>query len=170
MDRLALPGVDVVHDMDHIPFPFPENSFDEIHLIHVVEHAESVLDLMGEVYRISRPGARVRVITPHHSDAISWQDPTHRWHLNSYSFRYFEANFQTSYYSRARFELLDRHVALAGVWRYLGLEALVNLDRRFPTARFLRRLWEQHLCFVIRGKHMTFVLGALKEGPVGGGL
>lgn len=162
VDRVALPGVDVVHDLDHVPYPFRDDSFDEIYATHVIEHVESILEVMEEIYRVSKAGARVTVITPHYTDAISWQDPTHRWHLNTYSMSYFDPDYHTNHYTRARFRVLRREVELARIWKYLGLQALVNLDHRVPAVRFVRKLWEQYLCFLLRGKQMTFVLEAVK--------
>jgi len=31
-----------------------------------------------------------------------------------------------------------------------------------PGMRFARKLWEQHLCYLLRGKQLTFVLEAVK--------
>ncbi len=162
LDSVALPGVDVVHDLNRFPYPFPDRSFDEIHLTHVIEHVESILKVMEEVHRIGKPHCLVTIITPHHSDAISWQDPTHRWHLNSYSFVYFDPHYESNYYTKARFRLLEGHLELARIWKLLGLQALINLDNRFRSLRFIRRLWEEHLCYMMRGKQMTFVLEVLK--------
>lgn len=166
IDRIGLPEVDVVHDLNDFPYPFADGSFDEIHAIHVIEHLDSVLATMEEIHRLCRPGARVVIVTPHHSDAVSWQDPTHKWHLNNYSFLYFDPDYPTNYYTPARFRLRDRQLELARIWKLLGLQWLINLDNRLPALRFLRKIWEQHLCFLIRGKQMTFELEAVKtNGP-----
>ncbi len=166
IDRIALPGVDVIHDLNLTPYPFEDNSFDEVYAIHVIEHLDSILAVMEEIHRITTPNARITIITPHHSDAISWQDPTHKWHLNSYSFCYFEPTYHTNYYSTARFRIRSREIELASIWKLLGIQHLINLDNRIPALRFLRKLWEQHLCYVMRGKQMTFVLETVKsESP-----
>ncbi len=162
IDRISLPGVDVVHDLNRCPYPFEDNTFDEVYAIHVIEHLDSILAVMEEIYRITKPNARVVVITPHHSDAISWQDPTHKWHLNSYSFSYFEPTYHTNYYTAARFVIKSREVELASIWKSLGIQYLVNLDNRFPAFRFVRKLWEQHLCYILRGKQITFTLETAK--------
>ncbi len=162
LDRVALPGVDVVHDLDSFPYPFEDNSFDRVFATHVIEHTESILRVMEEIHRISKPKARVRIITPHYSDAISWQDPTHRWHLNSYSFSYFDPSYHTNHYSKARFVVLSKEVEMASLWKAVGLQALVNLDNRFRGLRFVRKFWEQYLAFVVRGKQMTFWLETVK--------
>ena len=162
IDHIALPGVDIVHDLNSTPYPFDSGTFDEVYAIHVLEHLDSILRVMEEIHRITRPNARVVIITPHHSDAISWQDPTHKWHLNSYSFSYFDPAYPTNYYSTARFRMRSRELELASIWKALGIQYLINLDNRFPALRFLRKLWEQHLCYILRGKQMTFVLETVK--------
>ncbi len=162
LDRVDLPEVDIVHDLNQFPYPFEDNSFDYVYATHVIEHMDSILEVMEEIYRISKPGAKLRLITPHYSDAISWQDPTHKWHLNSYSFRYFDAEYESSYYTHARFRLLYRRLEMAPLWRLLGIQFLINLDNRFPGFRFMRRFWEQYLCFLLRAKEMDFVFEVLK--------
>ena len=79
-----------------------------------------------------------------------------------YSFNYFEPSYHTNYYTAARFRIRSRTVELASIWKALGIQFLVNLDNRYPFMRFVRKLWEQHLCFVLRGKQLTFVLEADK--------
>jgi SAM-dependent methyltransferase len=167
IDRIHLPGVDVVHDLNRFPYPFPDNTFSMVYATHVIEHLDSVIAVMEELHRITIPRARTIVITPHHSDSISWQDPTHKWHLNSYSFSYFEPAYHTNYYTTARFRVLRKEIELAKIWKRLGIQRLVNLDNRRPAFRFIRRIWELHLCFVLRGKQMTFELETVKEGSAG---
>jgi len=163
VDRVKLPGVDLVHNLNKTPYPFKDNTFDEIYAIHIIEHMDSILATMEEIHRICKPRARVVVITPHHTDSISWQDPTHKWHLNSYSFSYFDPSYHTNHYTSVRFNTLRKEVELAKIWKYLGVQFFVNLDHRLPQIRFIRKIWEQHLCFVLRGKQITFVLEALKD-------
>lgn len=162
IDRVRLPGVDLVQDLNRFPYSFANETFDEVYAVHVIEHMDSILRVMEEIHRISKPGALVTVITPHYTDPVSWQDPTHKWHLSSYSFNYFTPEYHTNHYSPARFRILTRDLELARIWRTLGLQYLVNLDNRRPALRFLRKLWEQHLCFLMRGKQLTFVLEVVK--------
>lgn len=163
IDRVQLPGVDIVHDLNEFPYPFEDNTFDEIYAIHIIEHLDCILSVMEEIHRIAKPGGRVVITTPHYTDAISWQDPTHKWHLNSYSFSYFEPGYHTNHYTRARLRIRKRDVEMGKLWKLTGIQWLVNLDNRFPAARFVRKFWEQYLCFFIRGKQMTFELGVIKQ-------
>src|SRR6266571_5886204 len=80
---------DIIHDLGVVPYPFPDNQFDEIICRHLIEHVPDVLALVTELYRIAKPGGRITVIAPHYSNPDFATDPTHRNHLNSYSFNCF---------------------------------------------------------------------------------
>lgn len=142
---------DVICNLDRFPWPFAPQSFDQIRAIHVIEHLTDVVAAMEEFHRLLRPGGTVRIETPHYTDYSSFCDPTHKHHLNSFSFRYFgEDHGGFGYYSKARFREKSVRVTLLSFWRWLGFQFLVNHSRRF------RRFWEFYLCYVIRGKAMEF--------------
>jgi SAM-dependent methyltransferase len=156
IDRNPASKADVLCDLDHIPYPFADGSFDRIRAIHVIEHVADVIRAMEEFHRLLRPGGRVLIVTPHYTDFSSFCDPTHRWHLNSFSFRYFgEDHAGFGYYTTVRFREIKIHVRLLAFWRWLGFELFVNASPRF------RRFWEHYLCYVVRGKMMEFELEAV---------
>ncbi|HYZ86214.1 MAG TPA: class I SAM-dependent methyltransferase [Bryobacteraceae bacterium] len=156
IDRLPSSRADVLVDLDHQPYPFRDGSFDQVRAVHVIEHVGDVIRTMEEFHRLLRPGGIVYIATPHYTDFSSFCDPTHRWHLNSYSLRYFGSdNAGFGYYTAARFGENSVRLRLLAFWRLLGFEWLVN---RFP--RF-RRFWEQYLCFVVRGKVIEWELQKL---------
>ena len=151
VDRNPRTAADVLCDLDHFPYPFRDGSFDRLQAVHVIEHVSDVIRTMEEFHRLVRPGGTIFLVTPHYTDFSSFCDPTHRWHLNSYSFRYFgEDNAGYGYYSSARLREKKVRVKLLALWRYLGFELLVNHIPRF------RRFWEHYLCYVVRGKVMEF--------------
>src|SRR5262245_38574856 len=82
------PGVspDVVHDLNQVPWPFPDNSFDAIYCKEVIEHLKDVIPIMEEMHRVGRAGAMLQITTPHFSCANSFTDPTHLHHLGFFSF------------------------------------------------------------------------------------
>lgn len=53
IDRVALPEVDIVHDLNSFPYPFEDNTFDEIYAAHIVEHLDSIIRVMEELHRIA---------------------------------------------------------------------------------------------------------------------
>ncbi len=138
-------------------YPFADSTFDQVRLVHVIEEVDNIFSTLAEVHRVARPGARVEIITPHYTDHASYCSPAHRWHLSSFSLWFFtdEAG-QYDYYAPARFVQRRVFVSLLQLWRLLGFEFLVNHSRGF------RRFWEYYLCFVIRGKVITFELEVIK--------
>ncbi len=138
-------------------YPFAENQFDEVRLIHVIEEVPDILAALAETHRVARPGARVVIVTPHYSDHSSYCSPTHRWHLSSFSFWFFsDKPREYDYYAPARFHERRVEVRLLRLWRWLGFEFLVN------HFRACRRFWEHYLCFFVRGKYITFELEVVK--------
>ena len=151
IDKNPASRADVICDLDRFPWPLADASFDEVRAIHVIEHVADVVRTVEEFHRLLRKGGRIVMETPHYTDFSSFCDPTHRWHLNSYSFRYFgENNAGFGYYSECRLKEISVRVKLLALWRYLGFEFLVNHVPRF------RKFWEHYLCFVVRGKVIVF--------------
>jgi SAM-dependent methyltransferase len=151
VDRNPSSRADILCDLDRFPYPFRDDAFDELHAVHVIEHVTDVVRTMEEFHRLVRDGGRIHIVTPHYTDFSSFCDPTHRWHLNTFSFRYFGENHGGfGYYTNARLREISARVKLLALWRYAGLELMVNGSPRF------RRFWEHYLCYVIRGKVMEF--------------
>ena len=151
IDQNPASRADVICDLDRFPWPLADASFDQIRAIHVIEHVADVVRTVEEFHRLLRKGGRIIIETPHYTDFSSFCDPTHRWHLNSYSFRYFgEDHAGFGYYSACRLKEISVYVKLLALWRYMGFEFLVNHVPRF------RKFWEHYLCFVVRGKVMVF--------------
>ena len=153
IDRNTRSRADVICDLDRFPYPFTDAAFDQVRAVHFIEHSSDVIRTMEEFHRLVKPGGRIFVVTPHYTDFSSFCDPTHRWHLNSSSFRCFGENHGGfGYYSRIRLREISVRLKLLALWRILGFEFLVNHFPRF------RRFWEYYLCFVVRGKTMEFEL------------
>jgi SAM-dependent methyltransferase len=157
IDRNPRSRADIIADLDSFPYPIHDNSFDELRAVHVIEHVGDVMKTMEEFHRLVRPGGRVFIATPHYTDFSSFCDPTHRWHLNSFSLRYFgDDNAGYGYYSHVRFREIFVLVKLLAFWKMLGFEFVVNHSRRF------RKFWEYYLCYVIRGKSIEWTLEVIK--------
>jgi SAM-dependent methyltransferase len=78
VDKVEGEDVDIVADLDHIPWPLDDETADQILCQDVIEHLEDPLAALGEMHRIGRPGARVHLRTPHFSSVLAYSDPTHR--------------------------------------------------------------------------------------------
>lgn len=81
VDKMPDCNPDMVVDLEKFPWPWPDNSVEEILLSHVLEHLGAQCDvyfgIIKEIYRISRHGAKIHIIVPHpRHDHFLW-DPTH---------------------------------------------------------------------------------------------
>lgn len=90
VDCRALPGIDVVWDLDAHPWPFDDNSADRIEAVAIFEHIENVVAAMDECHRILKPGGALRVRGPREGGGNVWGDVTHRRAFNAQSFDHFD--------------------------------------------------------------------------------
>jgi SAM-dependent methyltransferase len=71
--------VDVVHDLNNLPWPFEDEQFDKIAALAVLEHLDiDLLQSINECWRILKPGGLLIVKLPLAKNVKSWDDPTHR--------------------------------------------------------------------------------------------
>ena len=81
VDKFDIYNIDIKHDLEKFPYPFNDNSVEEIILSHVLEHIgqdpDIFMKILKELYRICKNQALIKIAVPHprHDDFIS--DPTH---------------------------------------------------------------------------------------------
>jgi len=56
---------DVHADLCMFPWPWEDNSVDEVFMEHVIEHFDRPEFVLKEIHRVLRPGGIVHMITPH---------------------------------------------------------------------------------------------------------
>lgn len=96
------------------PWPWPDNSIEEIHASNIFEHLPDKFHSMNELYRVLIPGGLATLILPSTDGRGAWQDPTHVSYWNANSFRYWCSNHDAGltalnrrYGFKGDFELLD---------------------------------------------------------------
>lgn len=111
MDNVALPGVDIVHDMLVFPYPFDDQSADEIYLNNVIEHFTLTegQSIFREAYRVLRSDNVLHVRVPHVFTVAAWADPTHSSSFTFVSSEFFDSRSAKSYYKElnARWRLAE---------------------------------------------------------------
>jgi SAM-dependent methyltransferase len=111
LDRLALPGVDIVCDLDREAIPLPDDSVVEVHTRHFLEHTADLLAVMQETWRVCRDGARVRIAVPYFNSIGAYRDPTHRRFFTWETFEHFtDSGSVPSFYAEARFRIARRRL------------------------------------------------------------
>jgi len=96
-------NIDVQHDLNSIPYPFADNSFDHVLASHVLEHLDRPFVVMKELHRILKPGGTLIVKVPHFSRGF-----THAEHKAGFDVtfpKYFDPTFTKSGYFGVHFGL-----------------------------------------------------------------
>lgn len=102
LDMQALPGVDIVHDINIHPWPLPDECCIAAVASHIIEHIPTVaisdtrgtwfpfVEFMNEVWRILKPDAQFAIAAPHGLSDGFMHDPTHTHAFNHRMFFYFD--------------------------------------------------------------------------------
>lgn len=133
-DLLDLPGVDVVHNLMHFPWPFDSESAEEVKAKDLIEHLApyvpyrpvpseydsddhnarrvgqpTIIAFIEECHRILKPGGKLWIQTPRFDADFLWIDPTHVRGFHERSMEFFdpEQDFgkSTGFYSKAKFKV-----------------------------------------------------------------
>lgn len=88
VDTVDLPGIDVVHDLDQLPWPLDDASFDEVLALDIFEHVGDPLGFVAECHRVLTPAGSLTVRSPHYGTWCAHTDPTHRRAVTEATFDY----------------------------------------------------------------------------------
>lgn len=84
----------VVISDDRLRITLPDNSVDEVHCAHFLEHLTNLgerwerVNFFNELYRVMKPGAKALVIFPHWNSNRYYGDPTHKEPFSEMGFYY----------------------------------------------------------------------------------
>lgn len=81
VDKCKKTNSDVIHDLNKYPWPWKDESVDEIFCCHFLEHLDGIerIPFFNECYRIMKPDATMKIITPAPFTHRYMQDPTHKF-------------------------------------------------------------------------------------------
>ena len=135
-------------DFDKTPWPFKDNSFEEIYSSHCLEHLEDTQKAMDEIWRVCQPNALVTIRVPHFSSVFAFA-PFHKKFFARGSMLYFTKDYPERY-GKACFEIASTRIHwfpqdkeyIKGIKRKLGsflgklLDLLINANQGF-----FERIW-----------------------------
>jgi len=88
LDYVSAPGVDVVHSIERLPYPFKDGEFSEIYASHVLEHINGDwFGIIRELHRILKKGGIIIVKVPHFTNASAFIEN----HRRFFRYRSFES-------------------------------------------------------------------------------
>jgi SAM-dependent methyltransferase len=153
LDITSATSPDIVHDLNVRPWPFPDNHFNEVHMMDVLEHLDDVLATVQELHRVCTAGAIVKIVVPHFSSANAFTDPTHCHYFGYFSFDYFTGEHEHSYYTSCRFRHRQRSLIFH---RSLTNKVIWRLANRWPAR------YEERWAWMFPAWFLSFELEVLK--------
>ena len=168
IDRLDMPDVDIVADLEE-GFPFlPDNSVDAIYSKSFLEHIDHFDFLMQEIWRVLKPTGRKYLYVPHFSNPYYYSDYTHKRFFGLYTFEYFSAcqtRFKRkvpSFYQGYGFMTEEITLVFTSPWKSRKLfkrmfQKIINLHP------WLMEFYEENLCYLIPCYALQVTLRPVKE-------
>jgi len=135
-------GKYVKHDLNQVPLPFENKTFDIIFCSHVLEHVDNLIPLLEDFHRISKPRGKLVIIVPYWLQYGMLNDPTHRRFFNYFSFDFLAKNLQFSechYLIKVEYRPLKRKY-MFNRWLKL-MEIFANKFPRFYESSPLRYIF-----------------------------
>ena len=87
---------DILHDLNKLPYPFPDDSFSVITADHVLEHLNTPFEIMRELHRILRLHGKLIIRVPHFSRGFT--HPDHKRGFDVSFPLYFNKDYKALYY------------------------------------------------------------------------
>ena len=149
VDKMNIPGVNVVCDISKDVLPFEDDSCDGIILKHVLEHIFDLDKLLEEVYRISKDGCHIRIQTPYFSHESAFSNYQHVRRFTWTTFDLFDPEHSEHFHTDLEFKVIKKE--LRG--RFLGNKTPFNL---------IPRLYQEYLCWIFPTREIYYELEVIK--------
>lgn len=156
MDQVRWKGVDVVHDVGDVPWPFADGQFTRVQCHHVLEHLplphkgemDPVVKVLNEAYRVLGSEGILTVSVPHYLSRGAWGNIRHTRAFSPDAFRFL---WDPSMHADMKIE------------RWILLK--VEVTREFPGWWHLRTISNRGyaaVCKMKLGRPQNIVICALK--------
>jgi len=124
VDVADIPGVDVVHDLDVVPWPWADGSASGIIAQDLFEHVGNPVGFMTESHRVLRAGGDLLMKVPHFRHQDAYTDPTHRRFCTEHTWDYWIEGTElckrhNAAYGGVAFSLASRQVMTGSIFIHL---------------------------------------------------
>lgn len=158
VDKFGEP--DIKCDLEKFPWPWEDNSVNEIRIIHVLEHlgkdTETYLNIFKEIYRISVDEALLFIVVPHFRHDFFFNDPTHIRAVTPESLQLFSKTFNKEcrkkqlsnsplgLYLNIDIELVSTNLKPGEAWFKMYPDNVVNLKLLLEKSKLYNNLIEEY--------------------------
>jgi len=161
-------GGNTIHDLNVVPYPFEDNSFNEIIASHILEHLNDFHTSVTELYRIAKHEAIIHVYVPFFLNTKYFGDPDHKIPFSIRSFDNYEyigdrklkfyekwkLDHRTNYEGKAQFQILEKKFNLSNFAVLRWLNGIINLE---PV------MYERFFAGILSPEEVYFKLKVIKE-------
>ena len=162
LDIMNFDSVDVVVDIGQGLSFIADNSIDEIHSYHFLEHIEDFEFLMKEIYRVLKVGGRKIGAVPHFSNPHFYSDYTHKSFFGLYTFYYMSKSSKLTrpvptFYNEMDFKIIEIK------FNFYSFFMLSRLRKKickvlFNLNDYIKEYYEENLCYFFPANEIRFVL------------
>ncbi len=135
-------GGNQIHDLNEYPYPFEDNTFDEVLASHILEHLNNFHDNISELYRILKPGGLLIVYAPFFLNTKYFGEPDHKIpfsirtfdnyeYIDNRKLKFYEKwklDHRTNYKGKAQFEVLKKKFIASNFFILKWLGFIMNLE------------------------------------------
>lgn len=153
-DIIPLPGINMCFDLNSKNWPIENNAYDVIECKMILEHLNNWPQAMEEIWRISKPNAKIYIEVPWFASMYQWIDPTHKVAFAYQTFEYFDPKHNLNYYTKARFKIIKRYIRFS--WN-----KFINFIPAF-IFNLLPVFYSRYWCFIFPSNSLEIELQTIK--------
>lgn len=164
IDIIDLPGVDYVANLEEgLPF-LPDNSVDEFHSRHVLEHVDNFELLMKDIHRVLKPGGRKVIAVPHFANPHYYSDFTHKRFFGLYTFDYFSQPENQlrrkvpAFYVQFHFKVIHRKLIFKSPDFLIRHFFKSILQKIFNSNSWWQEWYEESFCYIFPCQEIEFII------------
>ena len=170
IDKVDMPHVDIVADIEQGLGFLPDNSIEQVHCRSVLEHIKNFEGLMREITRVLKKDGQAHIFVPHFSNPHYYSDYTHIRPFGLYTFYYFvEKKLQLKrkvpdFYTDVRIRILSQHLVFKSLYKIPGSSRKISrpvkllCDWFFNLHPSIQEYYEDNFCYMFpcRGIEVIF--------------
>jgi ubiquinone/menaquinone biosynthesis C-methylase UbiE len=164
LDLFPGENVSFVHDLNKFPYPFKDNSIEEIKAEDVLEHLDSIPKPLQEFHRICKNKAKIKIKVPIYPSELMFENPTHKLVFTRNTFTWFTKEKNLYYAGKAQFKIKSRKIYF--YYPNSSRFPIKQIGKIYTSlinkSKFLEELYFNFSPFIIKPKFMAVVLEVLK--------
>lgn len=142
--------LDIIHNLDKIPYPFENSEFDYIYCSHILEHVGDLFKTLKELSRILKKGGILHIRIPHFSNGNGYGDLSHKRFFGWFTFNQL---IQGYYNEEFYFKIIKKRFNFLAEEHYLMNKLFSWIFNIIP-----KQFYERFLCWIFPVGEIEIVL------------